>query len=533
MFKSIQLYFLKGTYLPFVIGLLSGLGFITFKVTGFSLAYFPGDFIDARFNNYILEHAFQFLTFQIKDFWNAPFMFPEKDVVTYSDNLLGTAPFYAIFRVFGYDRETSFQLWFILITVLNYTAAYVLLNYLFKNKLASVIGAMIFAFSLSLQCQMGHAQTYTRFPMVLAILASLVFSKNFEVKWFFVAIFLLVYQLYCGIYLGFLLMFPIGVFMLTLFITKRQFFIRKVKEKKWLLWMIVVLVVNAVLLLPLILPYLERAKLIGFYSYQFVVNSIPTPMSYFFSWRGSLFWDMINETCIKYPAFWDHMLFSGGIATIGIIFFVFLLPFTFLKQRFNKQNPEQLNYFLLWITCITTFIFFLRIEQFSVYRLLFTMPGYGSMRALQRVINFELIFFSIGVAYLIHMIKFKKPVMHVIIFILLVVLVISDNYVKDGFIHQRRKDESQKRISDLVLKIKDLPKQSILSFEPDTFTSNPTDYHLDAMLASQSISIKTLNGYSATSPGGYGDYWAKPNAQSRRIWLDRKQADSSNIVVVH
>lgn len=496
------------------------------------MEYFPGDFIDARFNNYILEHAFQFFTFQIDNFWNASFMFPEKDVVTYSDNLLGTAPFYAVFRLFGYDRETSFQLWYIFISILNYTSAYLLLKYLFKNNLAPVIGAMIFAFSLALQCQMGHAQTYTRFPMVLAILASLLFSKDFEIKWFFMTIFLLVYQLYCGIYLGFLLMFPIAVFMLSLLIVKRQFLKIKLKDKKWVLWMVVVIIVNALILLPLILPYLERAKMLGFYSYQFVVNSIPTPLSYFFSWRGSLFWDAINETCIKYPAFWDHMLFSGGIATIGILFFIFLLPITFFKRKFNLQYPKQMDYFLLWVTCITTFIFFIRIEQFSFYRLLFSLPGFGSMRALQRVINFELIFFSIGITYLIDAVKFKKPNNNVFVFILLVVLVISDNYVKDGFIHQRRKDESQKRISDLVLKIKDLPKQAILSFEPDTFTSNPTDYHLDAMLASQSIGIKTLNGYSATSPGGYGDYWAKPNAQSRRIWLDRKQNDSIFIQVI-
>ena len=66
---------------PFLLGLLLGLYFITLNVVGHKLQYFPGDLGDARLNIYLLEHAHKFFTGQLKSFWNAPFMFPEPNVI--------------------------------------------------------------------------------------------------------------------------------------------------------------------------------------------------------------------------------------------------------------------------------------------------------------------------------------------------------------------------------------------------------------------------------------------------------------------
>jgi len=520
------------SYLAFIVGLVLGLYFITFSVVGFDFAFFPGDFIDGRFNNYILEHAHLFFTGQISEFWNAPFMFPEKDVITYSDNLLGTAPFYSVFRLLGFDRETSFQAWYILITILNYSAAYFLLNYIFRNKYAAVSGAMIFAFSLALHSQMAHAQTYTRFPMLLTLLFALLFEKDFQIKWFFLTVLAVVYQMYCGIYLGFLLMFPAGILMLSIFITNWTITKEKIKNRKWLLQMLIVLLVNVLLLLPLMLPYFKRALSIGFYDYNNIVHSIPSPLSYFSSWVGSLFWDGLRETTISYPAFWDHLIFAGALGTIGILFFLFIQPIIFFKKQINIQKNENKYLKLLWIAAIFTFLFFLRFNQISMYRVLFTLPGYGSMRALQRIINFELIFFAIGLAYLVKSITQKKSLTSLTIFLLIAVLIIADNYVKPDFTHHRNKLESQNRINVLIEKMKCLPKGSIVSYEPDSLLSSPMDYHLDAMMAAQFLGLKTLNGYSATSPGGYGDYWVKPDERSRNVWLERNELKDLEVTTI-
>jgi len=93
---------------PYLLGLILGLYFIVLNVTGINFEYFPGDLGDGRFNIYILEHAHQYFSGNLDSFWNAPFMYPEKEIITFSDNLLGTAPIYSIFRVFGADIFTAF-----------------------------------------------------------------------------------------------------------------------------------------------------------------------------------------------------------------------------------------------------------------------------------------------------------------------------------------------------------------------------------------------------------------------------------------
>ncbi len=84
------------------------------RVIGTDFDGVPGNYGDARLNNFFLEHGYQYVTGKTPTYWNAPFMYPDQQTLTYSDNLLGTLPLYIFFRLISFDRETSFQLWFIL-----------------------------------------------------------------------------------------------------------------------------------------------------------------------------------------------------------------------------------------------------------------------------------------------------------------------------------------------------------------------------------------------------------------------------------
>jgi hypothetical protein len=48
------------------------------------------------------------------------------------------------------------------------------------------------------------------------------------------------------------------------------------------------------------------------------------------------------------------------------------------------------------------------------------------------------------------------------------------------------------------------------------------------MLASQTLNLKTVNGYSGTCPEKFGPFWINPNNKSREEWF---KADT--IYVVH
>ena len=522
------------TYLPFLAGLFAGLFFVLLKVTGNGLAFFPGDFIDARFNNYILEHGYLYLSGAYDEYWNAPFMFPEKDVVSYSDNLLGTVPFYALFRCTGSDVETSFQYWFLLMGILNYACAFLFLRSLFQNSTAAALGAFVFAFSLALHSQMGHAQTFPRFAIPLAVWALVQFIRTLKPMYFFTALLLWVYQLYCGIYLGLLLSILIVLILLVHFLFAWKHYVTVLRSPAWLGKMGLGVVVNLALLAPLMLPYLERAKQLGFYPYDSIHQSLPTLSSYFFSWNGSLCWDALRETCISYPAFWDHEIFAGGVATLSLIAAMLMTLHAIHRHYFSGLHKEADAGMILFTAGLFLFFVFMRFGSFSVYQLLYHVPGFGSMRALQRIINIELLFFGMALAYLYaRFVHIRSWVASGLLFLAVLTCLTLDNYVQEGMSHRRSKVESTERIQRLCEQMNSLPKNSIVSYEPDTLMSSGMDYQLDAMMAAQRMGLKTMNGYSATSPGGYGDYWVHPNEQGRRIWLERKQVSDTNLVVIH
>jgi hypothetical protein len=481
----------------------------------------------------LLEHAHRFFTGQEDSFWDAPFMYPEKSVITYSDNLLGAAPFYSLFRLIGIDREHAFLWWFILMTVFNYTACYFFLKYLFKNNYSAALGAMIFAFSMALLSQVVHAQTFPRFAIPLSFWMLCLFLKDHDPNYFFLCILLLVYQIYCGIYLGFLLMAPLGIMILLSLWTDFKTYKLRFKEKKWLRKMIVAGVVNILLLLPIMLPYLKRASGTGFYPYDYVRESLPSLISLFYSRHGTLFWEFLAELGVSYPAFWDHQLFPGGVAMMCLI--IFLVIITIKKINSHKLPAFELNtnLWFLFLTTILTFLLFTRFGGFSFYTVLYhVVPGYGSLRALQRIINIELLFFAVAVSFLFTVFLKKQSVISFVVFLFLAGIIVMDNRSRPDFLDRWEMADSKKRVDYVLERIKtDIP-QKIISYEPDTLATKSIFYQLDAMMASQSLGMRTLNGYSATSPKGYNFYWDKPNADSRKIWLEVMGLSNDSIQVI-
>ena len=504
----------------FLLFLFIGLSLVTFNIIGFNFKYFPGDLGDARFNIYILENAHKFITAQSNSLWNAPFMYPEENVITFSDNLLGSVPFYSIFRLFNFDLETSFQLWYLVVTALNYLCAYFFLKWLFKNNFAAILGAFIFAFSIALQSQIGHAQTFPRFPIPLLFWMSLLFFKDFKPKYFFLSLIFLVYQFYCGIYLGFLLFIPAAIIYILIFVINVKKIINKFKNIKWLLLMGISVIINFLLLLPLMIPYYERSKKTGYTEYSNLFYSIPTLKSFVFSYPGSIFWEFLNSTCNKYPAFWNHEIFVGGLALSCLfISFVLILINLFKKNLFNffDLNKEIL---IIFLTGFLTFIFFIRIGNFSLYKLIYKVPGYGALRDLTRIINIELIFFSVAVSFVYALIvKNKNSYYKIFIFLLIFAIGIIDNYMKGSATFRTEKIISQNRMFNLKKELTGLKEGSIFSYEPTEIIGNSIFYNIDAMLVSQELSLKTVNGYSGTSPNGYSNYWKSPNSENRLLYF--------------
>ena len=514
-------------------GLLCGLWFISLGAVHYDLLYFPGDLADARFNNYLLEHGYRFFKGSDAYFWGAEFMYPERDVISYSDNLIGTVPIYGAYRVFGADRETAFQLWSLSMVVLNYLSAFFFLRFLVKNSMAAVIGAMIFAFSMALHSQMVHAQTFPRFMIPLALWAALLYQKDLRPRYLFYALLAWVYQMYCGIYLGFMLLIPLLIVFISSFISRRKLYQLKIKNRRW--WVLQSLAVgsNLLILLPLMLPYLRRSAQTGFYPYEQVIKSLPTPASYFYSRHGTMFWQANQDLCVSYQNFWDFILFPGGIALLSFAVVLVIFAVTLFKKQFTLFQGGDSSLKLFIGVGFIVWVLFMKFGEFSFYSLIYYLPGFGSMRALQRIINLELLVFGAAAAVLAaKLIKQHHPSAY-LYFIVAVVMVLADNYVLHDHFDKSLKEDAQLRVQDLIQKIDTSSSARVLSYEPDTVLKTQIYFQLDAMMAAQSLGMKTLNGYSATSPAGYDAYWRMPNAASRRAWLQHTGLDSNFVQTIH
>ena len=518
--------------LPFFYGLGLVLFFFIFTIVGFDLSYFPGDLGDGRFNNYILEHAHLFFTGNIASFWDAPFMYPEPKIITYSDNLLGSAPFYSVFRMVGLDRETAYQIWFIFVFALNYSCCYFFFNWQFKNKYAAVLGALVFSCSMAIQSQITHAQTFPRFPIPLAFWMAMLFHKNLNPGYFFGTIFFVVYQFYCAIYLGFFLLVPISILLLLILLHKKEKLKEQIKDMRWIGLCIGGIFLNMGIFLPLILPYIERANSGGMNTYAGIIDTIPTIRSFFYSQPGSLFWSKLSAVADDYPAFWDHQLFVGGVAMVSMLLFSVIVVVKLFKNKKWKKVKVGSTTILLFLTTVVTFILFTRYQGFSFYKLLFNLPGFAAMRSLTRIINVELIFFAFATAYITNWLFNAYKKWAPLLFIFLAGLLVADNYYKEGTSYRTKKRIAQERVEQLMHKMQHIPKGSIVSYEPE-FEGASYPYQIDAMLAGQSLGLKMINGYSGTSPYGYDLCWREMNEEGRLKWLSLNPHVSDSVYVVH
>lgn len=511
---------------PLIVGLIISV----FPYIGFGFNYLPGDLGDTRFNIFILEHANQFFLGNVDYFWGAGFMYPEAEVISLSDNLLGSAPFYTFFRILGFNPFTSFQCWVILIAFLNYWAAFKLSDYLLENKWLAGISAFIFAFSISLASQMNHAQTFPRFAIPLIILGLLLWRKHLHWKYFALSITMLVYQFYCGIYLGFLSIVPFLIIFITIAITHFKSLLNSLRRVKTLLFYAISILINLLLLYKLFSPYLRRSKYAEMYEFSDISHSLPSIKSYLTSTPGTLIHKPMEEFIGNdYPAFWDHFIFPGWLV---ILFFLVAVVFI-LVNSFRKEKLISKELFLVMITGVVTFILFLRIDSTSAYYFVHQIPGFSAMRSLTRIINVELLFFGLSFATILFLIIKKWHISSFLLFMIIFPFLVVDNSIKYNSAVKIKKADVEARHNDLVQKMDHLSPGTVVSYEPEELNDPAHHYQLDAMLAAQSLHLKSVNGYSAIAPPTFDKFWVNPCEETRKIWFQRfPKSDTISVVVI-
>jgi hypothetical protein len=174
---------------------------------------------DTRLINYLLEHNYRWYRGDPNHarFWDAPFFYPACNVAAYSDTFLGIAPLYGVFRGAGFAPDTSFQLWMMALSALNYAAMLHLLRRRLGLSVAgSAAGAFLFAFGAARVNRLATPQHLTQFLSLITVDALFgVFQGREAPSWrrgllWLVATAGVVAQLTSGFYLGWFLVLALG-----------------------------------------------------------------------------------------------------------------------------------------------------------------------------------------------------------------------------------------------------------------------------------------------------------------------------------
>ncbi|MDQ3099867.1 MAG: hypothetical protein M3R08_00650 [Bacteroidota bacterium] len=511
------------------------MGMWTFPLAIFGPEHFliPGDLGDARFNNYILEHFHLFASGKLHSYWDAPFMYPWPNLIAHSDNLLGTAPIYSFIRSIGFNRESAFQAWILVLFALNYWCCLLALNAWSRRLIVSACGAFIFAFGIYSIGQMDHAQVYPRFMIPVAFYFTWRSLESGRPLFLLLAMLTIVYQFYCGIYLGFMLMYALFFLMLSYLIIHRTssslFWIKEPRS-----WSIIGVIGlgGAALLLPLMLPYVQVSKVLGVRQFHEVVASIPRPVSYFFTHPAALSWrDLSGHSKFAFPDWWSHFLFVGGTLWFALIA---AIPLVFTKMVDIDRRKHILT---IGLGILLSTIFCMNFETIIPYKVIFQLPGFSALRAMDRMINVQIMFFILMFTLVAGAFA-ERSKWSTIMAIALPVLVIVDNRIDVSELKRFDKWQARAMVDEIERYMtaqlhegyKAIAYTPLLAvIEPELVHDRTITMNLTAMLAAQQIGRPIVNAYTGSYPPNYMDFFDHMDDRSLDRWCEYNGIDKRDI----
>ena len=481
-----------------------GMYAVPIQLMHIDLTLIPGDLGDGRLNNYFLEHGYKWITGQVKNFWDAPFLYPAPRVMSFSEQHLGTMPIYSLFRLFHADRETSFQLWFLAIFTLNYFICAWSLKRLSVNALGAAAGAFVFAFSLPVIAQTGHTQLLPRFMIPLAFFFSFKYLKEPDSKTFAMLCLSIAAQMYCNIYMGFFLVLGISILFVSFVLfdhTRASLRVLMGNSLRGLMLNLGIILFACLLLIPLMLPYYQSSLEFGLRTWGEIVSMLPRFKSYFYPAHGSLLWSWLGSLGTNLALPWEHQLFIGAIPIAAFISF----PLIFYR---NRTEPLMKRGMIAFLALLLLIVLTLYMRPY-LYRAILFIPGFKAIRAVSRIILMDAFFFSLILGIVLtKMSDYRLMVSRRYagwLFTVAVLFAVS----LDQFFHplsgmaysKADARHRSKSVEQLVLNKE--PHAAVFAYMPDKSTDPPWFIHMDAMSAAQNLNMATVNGYTGNFPRGY------------------------------
>jgi hypothetical protein len=498
---------------------------LTLGLLGLSMLFLPtlrsgfhqvlGDLGDSRFVNYLLEHSLRWLLRQPAhaQFWDPPFFYPVKNVLAWSEIMIGAAPFYWAWRTV-FSAQSAFQAWMITCAALNYIVAVAFLRSGLRLKLeASAVGAFLLSFSSSRVAQLNHPQLLPNFYCFLAALALVHFmrSERAAARQLWIGVFFgaIVAQVYSGFYVAWFFCFGLAIFAIAALLQRdfRVLCLDRLRSH----WMGILLAagVSLLLLSPLLSHALRATSTVGWRDWEVVKSFVPRapswlymgPRSWLYAWEARLpFFSRIDIP--------DEQTLGIGLVT----------PVLCLAGLVAARKTAWARSLLLAAVALGILLTAWPAGLRPWHAVFSWLPTASALRAVSRGGMVLLIPASIGLAALVDR---RRSVWAAVAIAVICAAEQGNTMVSFD------KDQAHQRAVAAASQVTAARCESFYlthpaSSEPDVFL------HIDAMAASTLLGIPTINGYSGSFPEDFAElYSSKVSIPSDRPRLERGVADWS------
>ena len=453
----------------------------------------PGD---TRFINYCLEHSYLWLKTPFSlELWSPNFFFPAKNVLAYSDVVLGVTPFYAVWRAFGLGPEASFHAWMLSVSALNFFVFFWFLKTWFtKDSFAAAMGSFLFAFAASKINLLGHQQMLSAFYPVLALQglgyllsaqnADMSFKKKTLCSGLFVGSGIL--QLYSGYYYAWFLAFALLLAFLwsLVFRATRKTVVSAIK-RNWLSLGVAV-AVGGLAVSPLVYHYLSAVSVVGLRKFETITDWLPPIQAWFHMGDWSLSYWWLKKLKIFRMIVMEHeqRLGFGFISLVLVVIGLY-------------RNRQRQIIRIGVLTALTMMILFTQHKGHSLLGYVYhIIPGAAGLRVYSRVALFFLILHGIGFALYFSGLKLRRKAFAFTT--LLVLLTVAEQLVRTPAFEW-------KQISREVVELGKRLDPACESFIYTPVISNKSfgfswKHQLDAMWVALEKGVPTWNGHSGNGP---------------------------------
>ena len=222
-------------------------------------------------------------------------------------------------------------------------------------------------------------------------------------------------------------------------------------------------------------------------------------------------------------------MFIGVLPWLGVV----LIPFILFFKKIEPSKKQFIAF--LTLSLFLSFIFCLNINSFTLYRYVFDFPGFSAMRAINRVINTEVLFFVFVFVFVFNELAKRNKIVNLVT-LCFPILIIIDNLINPIEVTRFNKSESQKMVEAVkqpILSQYNNKRYKAIAYMAENISEDPIKIQLNIMLAAQDLSIPCVNAYSGDFPPNYDDFFRRTDEPSLLRWLNYNHTNKDGLQTIN